>query len=354
MARRTRLAWTAVLAALALAAGTPVVAAEDAKPLEPAKPDAPADPNAKPADPNAKPADPPADGAGKPEEHLVHGRPNPFHGTPVLLKDALSELALLKDALKKSKSDNGDILASLEAVAKAYHNLAPNDDAGKATFEADKEKFHKEAEKLFIDAFELKRVKPNTSTNDRDDVNIRAAQVLATCRKEVTGKVIDVLENRIFKAKDYDPPTTLYDEAFKAIGILNDHKVGLVYCLDWVKYSNTKGDPERIKAAFDGMIEFRDVKGAVRLEFVDKTLRTFLSVETDADRGRTKEEQSRKAVWDKIKTSVIKAMQLYCKEPKAKDGALIAKLRDFDQWFRDNDSPKNPVWVDVKVVNGGK
>ncbi|MCC7139725.1 MAG: hypothetical protein IT460_14975 [Planctomycetes bacterium] len=349
MARRTVLpAWSAAFLVLALAAGaTRVVSAEDAKPAEPAKPDAPADPNAKPADPNAN-------GGAKPEEHLVHGRPNPFHGEPVLLKDGLAEAVRLKGYLKTSKSDNGDILASLDALAKAYHNLAPNDDAGKATFEADREKFQKEAEKLFIDALEVKRVKPNTSANDRDDVNIRAAQVLATCRKEVTSKIIEVLETKVFKAKDYDPPTTLYDEAFKAIGIVNDHKVGLPYCLDWVKYSNNKGDPERIKAAYDAMVEFRDVKGSVRLEFVDKTLRTFLSVETAADRGRTKEEQSQKAVWDKIKTAVVKALQAYCKEPKAKDGALMAKLKDFDQWFRDNDSPKNPVWDDPKIAHVGK
>lgn len=283
------------------------------------------------------------------------GIANPFWDpkSPVLLKDAELEAARLKELLKKSKSDNQDILASLEALAKAYVNLAPNDDAGKATFEADALRFHKEAEKLFIDAFEQKKVKPNTSANERDDVNIKAAQILGWCRPEITGKIVMTLETKIFKAKDYDPPTTLYDEAFKALALLNT-KEGFAYCLEWAKPSTNKGDAERTKAAYDAFILFTDVKGQVRHDFVKKTLVSFIGTESAAERGRTKEEQTQKVVWDKVKGAVIKAMQVYCKEPKAKDGVLMAKIRDFDQWFRDNDNLRNPPWVDPKIVGEGK
>ncbi|MBL9089129.1 MAG: hypothetical protein JNM10_18465 [Planctomycetia bacterium] len=283
------------------------------------------------------------------------GIANPFHDpkASVTIKDAEVEAGRLKDLLKKSKSDNQDILASLDALAKAYANLVPNDDAAKATFEADSARFHKEAEKLFLDAFELKYVKPNTSANLRDDVNIKAAQILGWCRPEVTNKIIAILETKIFKAKDYDPPTTLYDEAFKAIALLNT-KDGFNYCLEWVKYSTNKGDAERTKAMYEAIILFTDVKGTVRHDFVKKSLISFIGTESSAERGRTKEEQTQKVVWDKVKGAIIKAMQVYCKEPKAKDGVLMAKLRDFNDWFRDHDSPRDPTWVDPKVVGDGK
>jgi hypothetical protein len=283
------------------------------------------------------------------------GIANPFYDakSAVTLKDAEVEAGRLRELLKRSKSDNQDILASLDALAKAYVNLAPNDDAGKATFEADSARFHKEAEKLFLDAFEAKYVRPNTGANLRDDVNIKAAQILGWCRPELTNKIITILEAKIFKAKDYDPPTTLYEEAFKAIALLNT-KDGFAYCLDWAKYSTNKGDAERTKAMFEAIILFTDVKGAVRHDFVKKTLISFIGTESAAERGRTKEEQTQKVVWDKVKGAIIRAMQVYCKEPKAKDGALMAKLRDFDQWFRDHDALRDPTWVDPKVVGEGK
>ena len=283
------------------------------------------------------------------------GIANPYFDpkTPVTLKDAEVEAGRLKELLKKSKSDNQDILASLEALAKAYTNLVPNDEAGKTTFEADANRFYKEAEKLFLDAFELKYVKPNTSANLRDDVNIKAAQILGWCRPEITSKIINILETKIFKAKDYDPPTTLYDEAFKAIALLNT-KDGFAYSLEWVKYSTNKGDAERTKAMYEAVILFTDVKGTVRHDFVKKSLISFVGTESAAERGRTKEEQTQKVVWDKVKGAIVKAMQVYCKEPKAKDGALMAKLRDFEQWFRDHDSPRDPTWVDPKIVGEGK
>lgn len=300
-------------------------------------------------------ADPaPAPAAG-PEAPKRGGLANPFFDpkAPVTLKDAELEVGRLKDLLKKSKSDNQDILASLEALAKAYVNLVPNDEAGKATFEADSARFWKLAENHFLDAFEVKRVTPNTSANIRDDVNIKAAQILGWCRPEITVKIITILETKIFKAKDYDPPTTLYDEAFKAIALLNT-KDGFAYCLDWVKYSTNKGDAERTKAAFEALVLFTEVKGTVRHELVKKTVTSFIGTESAAERGRTKEEQTQKVVWDKVKGAVIKALQVYCKEPKAKDGALMAKVRDFQDWFRDHDGPRDPAWVDPKIVGEGK
>ena len=147
-------------------------------------------------------------------------------------------------------------LAALEACEKAYHHVTPNvppaDPAAQTAFEKEREAFWKEAEKYFVDALELVRVRPNTAANERDDVNVKAAQILGKTRPVVTKAIIGVLETKIFKAKTYTPPTTLYDEAFKAIGLLNDHKDGWAYCCEWIKSDNQPAVVDRIKAVATG------------------------------------------------------------------------------------------------------
>lgn len=326
----------------------------DPKPEDP-KPDAPKPDDPKPDDP--KPADPAAPAPIAPDAPVDPADPNAKKeepATPVKLADALAELAHLEDYLKKGKSDNQDILAAMDAVMKAYAGLTPNDDAGKATFEADAAKFQKEAESLFVKALGLVKLRPNSKTNERDDVNVKAAQALARTNKRVTRKIIEKLEAVIFKAKGYEPATAVYDESFLAIALLNDHKEGFPFVLDWMKYDSTPAVNDRVKAAFDAVIHFKDVDGDVRREIVEHVTRTFVGIESAANRGRTKEEQSQKRVWDKIKPSVIKSLQVYAKEPKAGDGALIATVEGFTQWYRDHDKPKDPAWVDAKIVGETK
>ncbi len=321
----------------------PPTPADPAKPADPkpSEPPAPADP-AKPADP--KPADP------KPADPAVP--PPAADKDAVLLSDALQELTRLKEYLKKPKADNQDIIASLEACEKAYHHVTPNvpvaDPAGQTAFEKDREAFWKEAEKLFVDALELVRVRPNTAANERDDVNVKAAQILGKTRPGVTKAIISVLETKVFKAKTYTPPTTLYDEAFKAIGLLNDHKDGWAYCTEWIKYDNQPVVVDRIKAAFDALALFKDVKGAARKPAVEKIIRTFSGVEHGAEVNKSKEDQAQKRVWDKIKPAVIKALQALSREPKGTDGNLLANVKAFEAWFRDNDNARNPAWVEAK------
>jgi hypothetical protein len=264
-------------------------------------------------------------------------------------------LSHLTDYLKRGKSDNQDILASLDEVMKAYKGLAPDAEPAPADWEAKKEDFHKKAEKAFIDALELVRVRPNSKSNERDDVNIKAAQLLGETNARVTAKIISALETKVFKAKGYEPATGVYDAAFLAIARLNDKKVGLPYVQDWMKYSSTPGDVDRIKAAFDAVIVFTDIKGSDRRAMVETLVRTFVGVESAANRGNTKEEQAQKRVWDKIKGSVVKALQVLTREAKAADGGLIGTIADFDKWYRDNDAPKNPAWAEpVKVVGEQK
>ena len=335
----------------------PPAPAEPAKPVDPkpAEPPAPADP-AKPADP--APADP------KPADPAVPPAADPNAPAPavdkdaVLMSDAQQELVRLKEYLKKPKSDNQDIIAALEACEKAYHHVTPNvppaDPAAQTAFEKEREAFWKEAEKYFVDALELVRVRPNTAANERDDVNVKAAQILGKTRPVVTKAIIGVLETKIFKAKTYTPPTTLYDEAFKPIGLLNDHKDGWAYCCEWIKYDNQPAVVDRIKAAFDALALFKDVKGAARKPAVEKIIRTFSGVEHGAEVNKSKEDQAQKRVWDKIKPAVIKALQALSREPKGGDGNLLATVTAFGAWFRDNDNARNPAWTDVKPEKSDK
>ncbi len=318
-------------------------------PPAPTEPEKPTDP--KPADPAVPPpADPNAPAPAVPEPGVDKDA--------VTLADALQELVRLKEYLRKPKSDNQDIIAALEASAKAYRHVTPNvpaaDPVAQAAFEKERELFWKQAESLFVDAFELVRVRPNTAANERDDVNVKAVQILGTTRPQVTKAITDVLEMKVFKTRLYTPPTTLYDEAFKALGTLNDHKVGLPYCLDWIKYDNQPVVVDRVKAAFEALALFKDVKGGVRKVAVEKIIRTFSGVERGAEVNKSKEDQAQKRVWDKIKPAVIKALQVLAHEPKGADGNLLNTVRAFEGWFRDNDNPRNPAWADAKPEKSDK
>jgi len=375
----------ALVASLSLAPSAPVFAADeptppkapsqpvkpvDPKPTEPpapppTEPEKPADPkpgDPKPGDPVVPPpADPkPADPAVPPPADP--NAPAPVPPAPAVDKDAVTladgqqELVRLKEYLKNTKSDNQDIIAALEASAKAYHHLVPNvpaaDPAAQTAFEKEREAFWKQAEGLFVDAFEKVRVR--MGANERDDVNVRALQILGATRPQVTKDITAVLETKVFKAKLYTPPTTVYDEAFKAIGTLNDHKVGLPYCLEWIKYDNQPVVVDRIKAAFEALALFKDVKGAIRKAAVEKIIRTFSGVEHGAEVNKSKEDQAQKRVWDKIKPAVIKALQVLAREPKGGDGNLLNTVKGFEGWFRDNDNPRNPAWVDAKPDKSDK
>lgn len=320
--------FAALVAAALAVAPVRIVRADDPKPADPK----PADP--KPADPkpeDPKPADPkPAD--PKPEEPKPEepGMGDPAMGDPaappaapdpaaakpanepVLIGAAHDELSRLNGLLRKSKSESADILASEDAVAKSILGLAPNDEAGAATFEKDRDAYMKAAEKLLIEALVLVKIRANTTSNERDDVNVKAAEILGLCRPDVTKDIINALENRIFKAKGYTPPTGLYDAAFKSIGLLGD-KEGGKYLQDWIKYDNSPNQPERIKAAFEAMTVFKNYKGSDRHDMVEKICRTFVGVEHAAEVNKSKEDKAQKQVWDKIKPAVIKALQVLAK-----------------------------------------
>jgi hypothetical protein len=280
----------------------------------------------------------------------------------VRLKDAQAELERLKGYLKDKRADTEDIKGSIDAVAKAYHNLGPNlvaDESGnmvedKASFEKAAGKYREDAEGLLVKALLLQRVKPNSETNERDDVNVKAAQVLGTLAKadpKAASRVAPDVKDALAKILDakHRPATAVYDEAFKALALLNDHKHGLTYIQEeWIKYGNTGPEPDAIKAAYEALPLFREVPGPRRHEIVKRTIIIFSSVETAAESNKDVKERAQKVVWDKVKAAVIKTLQEYAKNPKDAEGAVLATVREFQEWFRDHENPRKDPWADPK------
>jgi hypothetical protein len=320
--------FAAVLGAVCLARGPGLAMADD-----PIKPPAPAGDPAM-GDPAMGDVPPPAP---KPE--------------PVPKTKAQDELTLLERMLNNKKAENADILAQLDTVAVAYHNLAPDDEAGKATFEDDKAKYQKEVEKAFIDAYKLKKLNAKAKANERDDVNIKAVQLLATFRPEVSDKITQILDTVIFKVKDdeYRVPPSLVEESFKTIGLLADKKKGVPWLLTFIRYPSGPGEPEKVKAAYDAMIlmKINDTPGATRKGIVKDTIKFFIGAENAAQQNQDKTNKAQKETWDKLKTSVIKALQYFSMEPKDAKGAQFSKVAQFNDWFRDHDSQKD-LWSDIK------
>lgn len=344
-------------APIALAGDTP-------KPQDPPQPGMgdPAQPGMDPAAPGMDPAAPGMDPAPAPGMDpaqvppVVPPTPAP---PPVPIADGWTELQHLREHMGNRKADNADIIADIDAVMKAYKNPGPNAEPpadpaeaakAKAAFDADVLKFKKEVEAALIKALEQVKVNAKTKSNERDDVNVRAATALGGTRASVTDDIIKSLENKILPAqgKEYESPSALFDEIFKAIGILGDVKTGYKYLGDtWLKYRNNKGEPEKVKSAFDAVILFRPhLKGSDRLAFVELQIRSFVGVEHSAETNKDKTNKANKEVWDKIKTSVVKAVQVMADEPKDEKGALPASMKAFNEWFGEHKNPRDDAWKD--------
>jgi hypothetical protein len=297
---------------------------------------------------------------------------------PVPLETAESELDILAAKLKSSKSINEEITAALDAVSNAYHNLegpvkpepkavpdgaseeeqaaieAENEKAqdeyetALGKFEREQEKFQKSAEKLFLKAFKLQKIHRQTERNIRDDVNIKAAQVLgATGSAKVAGQMQKALETSIFKAK-FEVPMQLLEEAFAGLG-----KIGDEDSLDWMvkEFTHANKSPrakvDQLIAAHKAMILFdrEKVPGSLRYKLVSEMVKTYSGIESQASQSSTdKNVQAAKVFWDRIKNDAIKAVQYYAFEPKNEDEEVLATMMEFQDWFRDHKNPKKDPW----------
>jgi len=300
----------------------------------------------------------------------------------VPLETAQSELEILDAKLKSSKAINEEITAALGAVSDAYRNLEeppppqlkeiPADaseedqkaieaenkkaqdeyDVEKGRFDRAAETYRKEAEKLFLKALKLQKIHRQSERNIRDDVNIKAAQVLGmTGNPKLSSQIQKALETTIFKAK-YEVPQQLLEEAFAALGKLGDKD-----SLEWMtkEFTHSKSSPravvDQLIAAHKAMILFdRDkVDGSLRYKLVSEMIKTYSGTESLASQSSTdKNVQAAKVFWDRIKNDAIRVVQYFSKEPKNENEEVLATMEEFQEWFRDHKNPKREPWTDEK------
>ena len=297
---------------------------------------------------------------------------------PVPLETAQAELDILAAKLKSKRSINEEITAALDAVSNAYHNLEQpakpelqevpegaseeeqeaiekanedlQDDHEKAMkkFERDHEKFRKDAEKLFLKALKLMKIHRQSERNIRDDVNIKAAQVLGkTGNPKVAQKIQQTLEKSIFKAK-YEVPMQLLEESFGALGTIGDEE-----SLEWMvkEFTHAKKSPralvDQLIAAHKAMIMYdrEKVDGGLRYKLVQEMVKTYSGIESQASQSSTdKNIQAAKVFWDRIKNDAIKAVQYFSFDPRNEDEEVLATMAEFQDWFRDHKNPRRAPW----------
>jgi hypothetical protein len=284
-------------------------------------------------------------------------------GDPVEIGQANVELITLTKQLDSSKTQNEDLLESLEAVSRAYHNLVgPTDlpadaneeqkkahEAEKAKFEAAAAKFRKDAEKAFLDAFTLVRINRKTEQNDREDVNIKAAQVIGLTKNvDLAGKLQGDIENKLMKAK-HQITNGLWEAAFAALAQVADAKT-----VTWLtkEFTHTKNSPpeavDQLVAAHKSipMYAWGDEKiGKLRYDLAEKMITAYSSAEANAEQSKTDpKKQSAKVFWDRIRTDTIRAVQIITKEPKTEDGQMLSMMKEFQDWMRDHKKESDEVW----------
>ncbi len=302
---------------------------------------------------------------------------------PVPLERAEEALGRLAKSLKSRKSINEQLIADLDEVAEAYHNLeqpampelqeiaegTPEEEAraiksandkltrayetALAKFEKGQKKFRRDCIKAYIRALKLTKIHKPTETNQRDDVNIKAAQILGdTGDPEVSDDLIKALETGPFKAKGYMVPELLLETSFAALGKLNDMD-SLEWLLDnFVHTNNARDKVNQLIAAHKAMILFKNVPGKLRYEIVEEMVKTYSGTELRArNKGSTdKNDQAAARLWDRIKIDAIRAVQVMAGEPKHEmgdqEGELLMLMSEFSDWFRDNKNPRKAPWKD--------
>lgn len=340
---------------------------------------------------------------------MTHARPGPRLLLPALLAGALlvpgallwapgearaadlstlqADLNELESRIKSSKSINEDIQQYLTAVAASLRDIkfeappeAPADlpegaseeqaaehakavaehkvalaeyEKRRRDFDKDFDKKRKEAFKLFFRALELERI--HNQTNMRDLVNRQAADLIGELgalqeerdRKGVANDLIKVI-GRLHKKKDPPANTDTINATFTALA-----RLGREDDLKWMadNYIHTKEHEKQfLIAAHKAMIlyEYAAVDGQLRFDICEKMITIYSSVEAQAEQSSNDPAvQAKKRFWDAIRTDTIPCVQHFAGQPKNAEGAALAKMAEFQEWWRDHKNPRKPPWKDA-------
>jgi hypothetical protein len=302
------------------------------------------------------------------------------------LVQAEEDLKTLDHQLRKSRTTNDDLIASITVVVGHYKNLKPPakpevkpvpdgatddqkaeiekanraamDDWDRDTkkFEREVVKFRRDVEKVLVKAIQTDKLERSSDTNTRMDVNVAAARAItetaplrtAEENDNLSNDLRNALERDIFKRK-YRVSQYLLDEIFATLGKLNDPA-----SLEWMKkeFIHTKASPEEavdhLLAAQKSMILFTNVEGALRHDIVERMVTIYQATESAAEQSSNDpKKQSTKQFWDRIKDGAIKVVQYYA-GPTARDdqGRAYATMNEFAEWYRAHKNARRPPWLD--------
>ena len=284
---------------------------------------------------------------------------------------AWADLEQLTKDIKSKKSINEDLLQYLDAVGTHYKTTAgtappkPADDAAeedkaayakaKTAFEKFQKEYRKKSLKQIIKAMGLVKL-DRSERNIRDDVNVKSVQVLATFkevldedgREKLSKRLIKELE-RIKKKAKHEVNPDFIEAAMTTLGQLGD-----LGTLGWMteEFIHAKdNEADWLVGAHKAMILFKDVPGKMRYTICDEMIKLYAGVESQAERSSTDAKDiAKKRFWDKIKTDTVPVVQYYAGEPKNEDGAALAKMAEFQTWFREHKNARKAPWVDDKIV----
>lgn len=295
------------------------------------------------------------------------------------MPEALADLEKLEDALKNRKSINDEIIQYLDLVGGHFRAIKapekPADDAPqeeKDKYEQDLKKFEKDfadyrkkAEKAIFKALGLTKL--SRETNERNEVNMKAAQVIGAmgaafpgspakvkddavvkenvdAREDLAKKLMKEIEG-LHKAK-YDLSSDVLQAAFGALGDLNTFN-SVAWMLE--NYSHAKNNEVMwLVAAHKALIKFSDVPGSLRYDLVEQFVRTYVGVESAANNSSTDpKDQAKKRFWDDIRTFTVPVVAYYAGNPVNPDtNEALSTMAQFDEWFRDHKNKRKAPWVD--------
>lgn len=325
----------------------------------------------------------------------------------VPLEDAKRNLDVFASQLKDRKLGNEDLNGSIEAIASDFYSLAApaekapdplpdgaDEEARKAHAAAQKafdeaQRKHRGAVRdwqgsaldLIFRALKLVSYDAKNKANLRDDVNIKASQVLGDLlgnpklaegrdakeleklREGWSKQLRDLLAGELEEPKmDYQVPVAVLENTFAALGKINDPK-SLAWLLE--NYSHTNNAPskvERLKAAHKAMVLFKGVKGELRFQVVEKFATIYSAAEATANNAAANSGDAKqrtaaaaaKKFWDDVKTDAIAVVNYYATGPDGKspanaEGQALTTMKDLFVWFGDNSRKNRAPWLDDKV-----
>lgn len=284
---------------------------------------------------------------------------------------ARDDLAQLETFIKKKKNTiPEDYIAYLDAVQKAYGSFekppkpaadAPEDEkkahaAMLKKLDKAQADFNKRAEKALFKCLKILRLDRAGTTNQLDEVNIRAAKILGDLAARLDDDARGRISKRLMKEIEgldkvkHDVRSDLLEQMFASLAQHNQSA-----SLSWMveNYIHTKSrdeDVTRLVAAHKAMIKFTSVPGKIRYAICKEMIKTYSSVESQAEQSSNDPAiQAKKQFWDQVRVDAIKVVQYYGGDPEDDDKQVINTMTGFADWWRSVKSPKALPWKDEKV-----